>query len=182
MKLGKEEIQKIVLGSLLFFGIVYSYFDLLMGPLKKGRVATLKNIESLAPEIAAAKAQIARTEAKEKSAPGAAVIVQQVSAMIPEGSPVAWFPTRIAEFFKRQGLDKAATRMNNEIPEKDLPGFRRIAWAVDLPKIDFVPFATALAALENEEPLVEISSVQIDASREDVQTQHALFTVSNIVK
>ena len=182
MKLGKEEIQKIVLGALLFFGILYSYFDLLLGPLKKGQAGTQKSIESLVPEIAAAKAQIARTETMEKNAPAALTTIRQVAAMIPEGSPVAWFPTRVADFFKRQGLDKTVTRMNNEIPEGELPGFRRIAWGVDLPKIEFVPFAVALAALENEEPLVEISSVQIDASREDVQTQRALITVNNIVK
>jgi hypothetical protein len=72
--------------------------------------------------------------------------------------------------------------MNGEVADKELPGFRKLVWGVDLPKVDFVPFAEALAALENEEPLFEIGSLQIDASREEVGMQHALITLNNLVK
>jgi hypothetical protein len=182
MKLGKEEIQKIVLGTLLLFGIVYSYFDLLLGPLMKRAEMTQQNVAALGPEIANAKAQMAKTKQMELDSPKATLPVHQAEAMIPEGSPVAWFPTRMADFFKKQGLDKAATRMTGESTEKDLPGFRKLAWGVDLPKVDFVTFGQAIAALENEEPLLEISALQVDASRDDVETQHAFLTVNNLVK
>lgn len=182
MKLGKEEIQKLVLGVMLLIGVVYSYFDLLLAPLVKNQAAARQKIESLKPEIASAKAQIASTKELEKSAPAALLTTQQVEAMIPEGSPVAWFPTRMAEFFKKQGFDKTFTRMNSEVPEKELPGFRRLTWSVDLPKVEFVPFAKAVATLENEEPLIEISNLQMDASREEVEMQHALLTVNNLIK
>lgn len=33
MKLGREEVQKIVLGGLIIFGVIFSYFNLLLGPL-----------------------------------------------------------------------------------------------------------------------------------------------------
>lgn len=182
MKLAKEEIQKLVLGLLLFFGLLYSYFDLLLGPLSKRQEATQQSIVALGPEIANAKAQIEKARQLEKNAVTADLVARQVDAMIPEGSPVAWFPPRMAEFFKKQGIDKTLTRMNGESPDKELPGFRKLIWGVDLPKVDFVPFAEALAALENEEPLFEIASLQIDASREDVESQHALITLNNIVK
>ena len=182
MKLGKEEIQKLVLGLMLLVGVVYSYFDLLLGPLVKHQAAARANIASLGPEIASAKAQIAKTKELEKSAPDAVQTTRQVEAMIPEGSPVAWFPTRIAEFFKKQGFDRTFTRMNSEVPDKDLSGFRRLTWSVDLPKVEFVPFAKAVALLENEEPLIEISNLQMDASREEVEMQHALLTVNNLIK
>jgi hypothetical protein len=182
MKLGKEEIQKIILGALLFMGVVYSYFNLLLGPLGKSQEAVAKSIEALGPEIAAAKAQIKKTRDMEKMAPAASTTMKQVAAMIPEGSPVAWFPPRIGDLFKKQGLDKSSTRLSTESIDKDLPGFRKLSWAVELPKAGFVPFATAVAALENEEPLLEINSMIIDTSREDVEMQHALLTVSNIVK
>lgn len=182
MKLGKDEIQKLILGLLLFFGLVYSYFDLLLGPLSRRQAATQQSIVALGPEIANARAQIAKTQQLEKGAPGTMLINRQVEAMIPEGSPVAWFPTRMTEFFKKQGIDKALTRMNGELSDKALPGFRKLVWGVDLPKVEFVPFAEAIAALENEEPLLEIASLQIDASRDDVESQHALLTVSNLVK
>lgn len=182
MKLGKEEIQKLVLGVLLFFGLIYSYFDLLLGPLVKRQEATHASIVALGPEIAAAKAQVERTRQLEAGAVTAQLTARQVDAMIPEGSPVAWFPTRMGEFFKKQGIDKALTRMNGEVPDKELAGFRKLVWGVDLPKVEFVTFAEAVAALENEEPLYEIAALQIDASREDVESQHALITLNNLVK
>jgi hypothetical protein len=182
MKLDKEEIQKIILGALMFFGVVYSYFNLLLGPLQKRGEAYQASVTALGPEIANAKAQIKKTRELEAAAPGRMATTHQVEAMIPEGSPVAWFPPRVTDFFKKQGLDKASTKLNSETVDKDMVGFRRMFWGIDLPKVGFVPFATAVAALENEEPLVEINNLQLDASREDIEMQHALITVSNIVK
>ncbi len=182
MKFGKEEIQKLVLGGLMLIGIVYVYFNMLLGPLGQRQDATRKSIADLEPQIAAAKAQIKKTESLEVAAPTATMMLEQVGAMIPDGSPVAWFPTRMGEFFKKQGIDKAATRMNNEYEDKNLTGFRRISWSVDLPKIDFLPFAAAIAQLENEEPLVTIGSLQIDTTRDDVEAQHVLITMHNLVK
>jgi hypothetical protein len=182
MKLGKEEIQKIVLSGLLLLGVIYSYFDLLLGPLMTRQEQTQKNVTALGPEIENAKAQIAKTAQLEKDTPKLTLPMRQAEAMIPEGAPVAWFPTRIGEFFKKQGIDRASTRMTSESPEKDLKGFRRISWGVDLPKVDFVTFGLAVAALENEEPLLEVTALQIDASRDDVETQHAFLTVNNLVK
>jgi len=182
MKLGKDEIQKLILASLIVMGVVYSYFNLLLGPLAKSQEATRKSVTALGPEIAAAKAQIKRTEEVEKTAPASMETLRRVMAMIPEGSPVAWFPPRVSDFFKKQGLDKTSTRLNTEVVEKEMVGFRRMNWGIDLPKVGFVPFATALAALENEEPLLEINNLQLDVSREEVEMQHALLTVSNIVK
>ena len=182
IQLGKDEIQKLVLGVLLFFGLIYSYFDLLLGPLTKHQEAVQASIVALGPEIENDKAQIARAKKMEEDAPTTQKTTRQVEQMIPDGSPVAWFPTRMTEFFKRQGIDKALTRMNGELSDKELPGYRKLVWGVDLPKVEFVPFAEAIAALENEEPLYEIAAMQIDASREDVEAQHALLTVNNLVK
>lgn len=182
MKLGKDEIQKLALGILLLFGVIYSYFDLLLGPLMKRIDATRQGVNALGPEIANAKAQIAKTQQAEKDSPKATLPMRQLAAMIPDGSPVAWFPTHMTEFFKKQGIDKAATRMTGETIEKDLVGFRRISWGLDLPKVEFVPFAQAIASLENEDPALEISAMQIDTSRDDVETQHASLTVNNLVK
>ena len=47
--------------------------------------------------------------------------------MIPEGSPVAWFPTQMADFFKDKGIDRVSTRMSGETVDKELPKFRQIA-------------------------------------------------------
>lgn len=182
MKLGREEIQKIILAVMIVFGVVFSYFNLLIGPLGKRQNAIGKSVAALGPEIAAAKAQIQRTQDLEKATPDNMATTRQVIAMIPEGSPVAWFPPRVGDFFKKQGVDKSSTKLNAEFLDKEMAGFRRMSWGIDIPKVEFVCFATALAALENEDPLLEINSLQIDASRDDVEMQHALLTVSNIVK
>jgi hypothetical protein len=182
MKLGKEEIQKIVLGVLLFFGLVYSYFNLLLGPLVARQEAFDKSIKGLGPTTAAANSQIANTKKMENEAPGVAMIVHQVNAMIPPGSPVAWFPTRMAEFFKSRGIDRVTTRLNSESTDKRFMGYRKLTWGIDIPRVGFVQFASAISALENDEPLIEITSMQIESGREDVEMQHILITVNNLVK
>jgi hypothetical protein len=141
-----------------------------------------KDIVSLKPEIAKAKEQIKRAKELEKAAPDKTQIVPQVEKMIPDGAPVAWFPTRIGEVFKKQGIDKVAAKLNTEAPEKELPGFRKILWTVDFQKVDFVAYARALAALENDEPLVAVTSLAIETSPEDIESQRALLTLNNLVK
>jgi len=182
MKLGKEEIQKIVLGVLLFFGLIYSYFDLLLFPVLKRQETLRQSIVALGPEIETAKGQINKTNQMQRDTPKATLIMRQAEAMIPDGSPVAWFPTRLADFFKKQGIDKVSTRITSEGVDKELPVFRKISWGVDLPKVEFVGFAQAISILENEEPLLEIGAIQIDASREDAEAQHVFLTINNLVK
>lgn len=182
MKLGKEEIQKLFLGILLLIGLVYSYFDMLLFPTIRKQEAVAKNIASLQPELAKARDQIKRTQELEKAAPQKTQVVPQVEALIPDGAPVAWFPPRVGDLFKKQGIDKVAAKMNTEMPEKEAPGFRRILWTIDFPKVDFVRYAKALATLENEEPLVTVTSLTLEPSADDMQWQRALITVNNLVK
>jgi hypothetical protein len=162
--------------------MVYSYFNLLLGPLVARQNAFDKSIKGLGPVTAAAKAQIETTKQMEKNAPTVALIVHQVNALIPGGSPVAWFPTRMADFFKRRGIDKVTTRLNAESIDKRYTGYRKLTWGVDVPRVGFLQFGSAIAALENDEPLIEITNMQIDEGREDVETQHVLLTVNNLVK
>src|SRR5438067_1457951 len=182
MKLGKEEIQKIVLGAILLAGLIYCYFAMLLGPLSTGQVKAQKTIATLEPQIAEAKKQVQKTEAVKKQAPAANAVMEQLKAGIPEGAPVAWFPPRMSDFFKRQGIDKTMTRLTNELPEKDLPGFRKLVWTIDLPKVEYASLGIALAALENEEPLLQVAGISIEASKDDPQFQHATMTVATIVK
>ena len=182
MKLGKEEIQKLALGILLLIGVVYSYFDMLLFPELKKQEAIRKNIAALAPEITKAKDQVKKLQELERTAPEKTKVLPQVQPMIPDGAPVAWFPPRVSEFFKRYGIDRVAAKMNTETVEKELPGFRRIAWTIDLQKVDFVSYGQAICALENEEPLVEITSLMLEVSHDDIESQRALITVNNLAK
>ena len=180
--LQKEEIQKLVLGSLMFLGVIYGYFDTLLFPLQKRQVNTATSINALDPEIDKARSALKRATAVEADAPQARANVAQIDALIPEGAPVAWFPVLISEFFKQAGFDKTVTRMNNEFVEKDLPGYRRVSWGIDVPRVDCLGFANAVAGLENAEPLIEIQALTIESMRDDPEGQHVFLTVNSIVK
>ena len=182
MKLTKDQIQKIVLGGMLFCGVIYSYFEFLLGPVNTGRERAITDTAALAPKIAAARAQIEKTKAIEAKAPASQLVLDQVKAMIPEGAPIAWVPTRLTEFLKREGVEKASARMTNELADKELKGFGKCAWSVEVPRVEFLTFAAALSALENAEPLMEVHTLEIEAGRDDVQFQRASFTLQNIVR
>lgn len=181
-KLGKEEIQKIVLGLLLGVGVVFGYFQWLLFPLQARHKATEKSVAALDPAISKAKAQIARDANVQAEAPLAKATLAQIDRMIPEGAPVAWFPPRMAEFFKNHGIDRATTRLNGDAAHPNLPGYRRISWAIDLPKVDFASFGSAIADLENGELLLWVENLTIESIREEPESQHVILTVMNIVK
>lgn len=182
MKLTKDQIQKIVLGGMMFCGVIYAYFEFLLGPQSAGRERALKAAAALEPQIGAARGQIAKTKAIEEKGPEAQRLLDQVKAMIPDGSPIAWLPTKVTDLFKREGIEKATPRMLNEGPERELTGFARITWVVDIPRAGFLTFATALSALENEEPLMEVQSFEIEATREDILNQRVTFNLLNLVR
>ena len=180
MKLNKDQVQKIALGAMMLVGVVYAYFEFLLGPLQKEQEIAKASAEALEPQITAAKKQISKTKILEATGPENDMLLKQVQEMIPEGSPIAWFPPRMSEFFKRQNIEKVVSRYGNEFPDKDIPGFRRIKWTLELPSAEFVQAAAALSALENEEPLFEIQSLEVETNRETVQFQHITVNLHSI--
>jgi hypothetical protein len=181
MKLTKDQTQKIFLGAMLLVGVVYGFITFLIGPTQTDRDANLKKAAALDPKIAAAKSQINKVKELQAKLPEAEKFAAQVKGMIPEGSPVAWFPPKLGDYFKRQGVDKVAARSNSDAIEKDLPGFRRMNWGVEVPRVEFAQLATAIAELENGEPLLEIEELFIEVNRDEVHLQHANFTINNLV-
>jgi hypothetical protein len=182
MKLTKEQTQKIVLGGMMLCGVVYAYIEFALAPLTASREAARKGIENLDPQIHDAQTQIARTRALEAREPASRLLLDQVNAMTPGGSPIAWFPPKVAELFKKEGVEKVGVRIVNELPEKEIAGFARISWAADIPRADFLTFASAVSALENGEPLVEVQGFEIEAGRDDVQNQRISLSLVNFVR
>ena len=180
MNLTKDQKQKLALGAMMLVGVIYAYFEFLLGPLQIARNAAASSKDALEPKIQQAQAQISKTQQLKSREHEARLVVDQINTMIPEGSPIAWFPPRLAGFFKRQKIDQVLTRMNNEAPEKELQGFRRLQWGVEAARIEFIPFAAAVAELENQELLIEIQAFEIDAGRDDVGVQRAALTLTNM--
>lgn len=182
MKLSKEQKQKVILGGMLVVGVIYGFIEFLIGPVQKSRESAIKSVALLQPKIDAAKAQIAKTKALEAKLPEASKFDAQVKAMIPEGSPVAWFPPRVADYFKPHSIDKVSVRSNGDPIDKELTGYRRHNWGVEIPRAEFIALGTAIAEMENGEPLLEIQQLDIEANRDDVQAQRANLTINTLVR
>lgn len=182
MKLSKSEIEKIALGGALCCGLLYAYFYLMMGPLNVREKKALATIAETQPKVDEAKAQLEKTRVIELKSPASQKTINEIKALIPEGAPVAWFPPRVQDFFKRQGIEKVSARLSNEFLEKDMPGFRKIFWSIDLPKVGFQKLGRAIMELENEEPLLEITNLQIEALKDNPEFSHATITVATLVK
>ena len=182
MKLNKDQKQKLVLGVMMLGFVIYAYNEFLLGPLQLDKENALTESGTLDPKIAEAQQQIAKTEQMKAKAPEAKALMAQVNAMIPEGSPVAWFQPRVADFFKGHGIKGVVAKMTGDVVDKDVPAFRRAGWNLELPRVEFIPFANAVSELENREPLFEISAFDVEAGREDVSVQRASLILTNLVR
>jgi len=181
MKLNQDQVKKIALSLLLLCALLYGYFAYLLGPLQQGVLTANNGIAATIPAIADAKKQISRTADLEVKAPQATAFLVAIKNSIPDGEPIAWFPPKMADFFKARGIDKCTTHIISEAPDT-MPGFKRIVWSIDVPKIEFIPLGMAISTLENTEPLMSVTNVSIDATRENAQYQHATLTVTTLVK
>lgn len=182
MKLNKEQKQKLMLGGMLVVGVIYVYFQFLLSPMQRAKAAARAKTVALEPKIAKDRAQLAKVAQLKSQEPEAREFMAQVDSMIPGGSPIAWFPPRMSEFFKKHGVERVTARLNSEIPDREITGFRLLTWGVESQKVDFINFATALSALENEEPLVEVRSFEVEAGREDVGVQRASISLHNLIR
>jgi len=181
MKMDQEQVKKIVLSVLLLVALLYGYFAYLLGPLQQSERIATGGIASMGPQIAAAKGQIAKTATLEAQAPDAIAFLTNLKNTIPDGAPIAWFPPKMSDFFKAHGIDKCTTHLVSEGAD-EMPGFKKLTWAIDVPRVEFVPLGKAISALENGEPLLTILNVSIDATREDAQYQHATLVITTLVK
>lgn len=185
MKLSKEQGQQIFLAAIVGFTGIYAFFNFVFFPLLASGTAAEGTIKQLTPKINDAKKQIAQTHGLESSDPNAAAAKEIFDVMkreIPNSVAIAWFPPKMSEFFKKQGLPNNSYRPNSEVPEPDLPGYKISNWAIEIPSVEYNQLAAAIANLENEEGLMQIRNVQIDASTSDVAKQHVQLTVNTIVK
>jgi len=182
MKFTKEEIQKIVLLAILLLAFLYVYFDVMIGGITANETKKNGVIADLTPKIAEARKQIKRTQDIEGQAATVNETLDEVKGMIPEGAPIAWFPPKISEYFKRQGIEKVTTVLNGELGDAELEGFRKLTWTIMVPKVAFNKLGIALAGLENEVPLLEVIRVEIQANREDALKQTVQLSVVTIVK
>ena len=85
-------------------------------------------------------------------------------------------------FSSGRALTNAPSIIGGESADKDLTGFKAASWGLDVSHVEVVQLSLAIAAFENEHPLMEIDSLQIQASKDNVQYQTARLNVSTIIK
>ena len=181
MTLSREELKKVFLSAMIFVVLVYAYNNFLLDDLNKTEKTAKATIARLKPELEKAENQIRQTAALKDQAPHGVEALDQIKALIPQGEPLTWFPPRITDFFKRQGIERSSVRPLSTIANNEIAGFKRMTWIIDLPKVEYAQLAIAIAGLENEYPLLSITSLTIDQKIDSIQFQHAVLNVSIIV-
>jgi hypothetical protein len=180
VKISKDQFQKLFLSTVGFIVLIYVYFSFFLGPLNSSRDTTLAQIEDLQGKVANSKNELTKTAKLEKQAETATSQFAALKSLSPEGAPIAWFPPRIKTFFASQDIDKASARLESNSPykEADLANWTRYAWVIELPQADFATLGKAVAALENGEPLLSITRINIKALSEDPQFQQVTLNAS----
>ncbi len=183
-KFSKDQIQKMFLSGLLMIGLIYCYFTFLIDPLGKTDKANTASIAGLEDQLGKAKSQIKRSKAMQEQAKTAEEMLAQVNDMVPEGAPIAWFPPRIHAFFDRHNLKGATVRPGSAegAPDAALHNLRSADWAIDVPQAGVSPLGIALAGLENEEKLLEITRLQITPLADSPEKQHVSMNVTTLLK
>ena len=182
MKLNKDQKQKIALGTMLMVGIVYVTNEFLLSPLASERETLTAEMTASEPTLREMRGQIVKARTLATKGPEASNLLAQVDAMIPDGAPIAWCPPKIVDFFKKYEIDRVSARMVTEAPEKDLIGYRRLVWNLDIPHVDFATFTHALADFETSETLFEFTGFELQAQSDHLDSQRAILTAQNIIK
>jgi hypothetical protein len=180
VKLSKDQIKKLFLSTMGFFVLIYVYFSFFLGPLNSSRDTALAQINDFQDKVANSKNELTKTAKLEKQAETATSRFAALKALSPEGAPIAWFPPRLKTFFANQQIDKASARLetNSAYKEADLAEWTRYSWVIELPQADFSTLGKAVAALENSEPLLSITRINIKALAEDPQFQQVTLTAN----
>jgi hypothetical protein len=184
IKLDKDQQKKVILSSMLLCGTIYCYFSFLLNPLQASAVAAEAESVALTKKIAEADGKMRGFNSLKAQATEAGELVTQVNAFIPNGAPIAWFPPRLRAFFDRQGLKGSLVRLRStERPEPELgKGFTNGSWIIDIPQAGYFPLGIAIAGLENEEYLLEITELRIAARADRPELQTVTIEAATLLK
>src|SRR5262249_37688935 len=155
----------------------------LLNPLRASEAAAVVESEGLVKKIAEADTKMKGFNTLKSQASESGELVAQVNAFIPSGAPIAWFPPRIRAFFDRQGLKGSVVRLRTtERPEVELSkAFTSGNWIIDIPQTGFFPFGIALAGLENEEYLLEVTDLKIIAKADNPENQSVIIEAATLL-
>jgi hypothetical protein len=181
--MSKDQLQKVGLSVVGLVVLLYVYFNFFLGPLARSRNAALVSIAEQQTKLDGSKEEINKAAKLEQTAKTATTRFAALKALNPEGAPIAWFPPRMKSFFAGQQIDKAVARLDNSgaFKQNELTGWTRYNWLVELPQTDYAALGKALAELENSEPLLSVTKINIHTLPEQPQFQKVDIAVENII-
>jgi hypothetical protein len=164
-KLTKDQIQKLALSTMGFVVLLYVYFSFFLGPLNRSRATMVATMQNLQGKVGSSKGEMTKATNLERQAGTATERFAALKALSPEGAPIAWFPPRMKVFFANQGIDKVTVRLENSgtFKEPELANWIKNSWVIEMPQTDFAGVGNSIAALENTEPLLTITKINIKA-------------------
>lgn len=183
-KLSKDQIQKLALSGIGFVVLVYVYFSFFLGPLNKNRAAMEVTLADLQGKLSTSKGELAKASTLERQAGNATTRYAAMQALTPDGAPIAWFPPRVKAFFSNQQIDKAVARLASSTPvaKPGLEEWLSYSWLIEVPQAEFSTLGSAIAELENTEPLLSINKITIHASSDQPQFQQIELVAVNVIQ
>jgi hypothetical protein len=185
IKLNKDQIQKIILSALGFIGLIYCYFTFFLGPLNRSRETMTAEIAETQNKTASSKTELKKTSNLELQASEATGRYEALKRTTSEGAPIAWFPPKMRTFFANYGIDRASARLEStgNFKQPEMSNWIKNTWAIELPESEYGALGTAIADLENTEPLLAIQRLVIHAVPEQPQAQQiSLFAQTALFK
>lgn len=183
IKLNKDQVKKLAVSAIGFVFLLYIYFTFFLGPMNKKLDGVRSAIQETESKLEKSRSEIDNAKKLEQQAREATERFSSLKALCPEGAPIAWFPPRIRTFFLNWQIDKATVRLEGsaECKERELSGWAKHNWQIDLPQADYGVLGRALAELENIEPLVSITKLGIQASPDQAHVQKVNLAVTAII-
>jgi hypothetical protein len=184
MKFSPNDIKKIAANAIFLLLLVWLFFTNYRTPTLEKIERATKEAAELRVQVGAAQEQISRTRALSEKADSAEEIFAYFFQFMREGEPIAWFPPQIEAFFDRHGIKGVSTKLGTtaSAPEPELSQFSLLSWTIELPRVAFVPLGIAVAALENENPTLEIRSLRIEVPRDNPELQQVLIGAATLLK
>ncbi|CAN5692086.1 hypothetical protein BH20VER1_BH20VER1_20740 [soil metagenome] len=116
MKLTKNQTQKLVLGVIGFFVMLYVYSSFFLGPLNQSRTTMERTVADLQVKLDASESQVTKARKLEIEASTATAKFTALKALSQGGAPIAWFPPRMRLFFANQTIERVTARLEANGP------------------------------------------------------------------
>lgn len=183
-KLNKDQIQKVVASALMLGVVLAGYYNLLLSPLKANIARMETEVVGVEEKVKEANTQIRKAQGLDEQVAQSQNTIDLLEEFMLDGAPEAWFPPLIQEFFTTHGVKSSPPRRIEFRGAQD-PALRKYQsgiWSAQFSQIEFAQWGMAMSALENEQPLLRFTRIQVELSSDTPQFQRADVEIYNIIK